>query len=268
MADVVTKIADLLNPQVIGDFLEKKMIDKLVLAPLADIDTTLVNRPGDTLTVPQWNYIGAADDIAEGEAFDSVKLTATDTTAKVKKAVKGVILTDEAVLSAYGNPVNQTVEQLAKSLAEKVDNDFVAAVKALTPNATVKITDDYTWVLDAQVEYGEDFDEETFLFISPKRRGAILKSADFVHIQLGNKIIDGELGELYGMRIVVSNKLADDEAFVIKRGALKLIMKRGYNVETERIAKRRMTEISADQHYVAYVQDASKIVYIKGTAMP
>lgn len=268
MADQVTKIADLLNPQVIGDFLEKKMIDKLILAPLADVDTTLMNRPGDTLTVPQWNYIGDADDVAEGEAFDSVKLTATETTATVKKAVKGVILTDEAVLSAYGNPVNETVRQLATSIASKVDNDFVAKIKALTPSADVKISDGYDWVLDAQVAFGEDFDEETFLFISPKRRGAILKSADFVHISLGEKIITGELGSLYGMRIVVSNKLADDEAFVIKRGALKLIMKRGYNVETDRQPKRRQTEVSADQHYVTYVQDASKVIFIKGTATP
>ncbi|MGZ7301735.1 N4-gp56 family major capsid protein, partial [Streptococcus pyogenes] len=66
MVAEVTKIADLINPEVIGDFLEKKMIDNLILAPLADIDNTLVNQPGDTLTVPQWNFIGEADDVAEG----------------------------------------------------------------------------------------------------------------------------------------------------------------------------------------------------------
>ncbi|MGZ7305216.1 hypothetical protein ACXWQT_09335, partial [Streptococcus pyogenes] len=112
------------------------------------------------------------------------------------------------------------------------------------------------------------FDDETFLFISPKSRANILKSGDFVHIDQGRKIITGELGELFGMRIVISNKLANDEAFVIKRGALKLIMKCGYNVETIREGFKRQTTISADQHYVTYVQDTTKVVYIKGTVTP
>lgn len=269
MAAEVTKIADLINPEVIGDFLEKKMIDNLILAPLAEIDNTLVNQPGDTLTVPQWNFIGEADDVAEGVAFDPVKLTATSSTATVKKVVKGVTLTDEAVLSAYTQPVNETVRQLALAIASKIDNDFVDKIKALTPSTDVKIDPaGYGWVLDAQVAFGEEFDDETFLFISPKSRANILKSGDFVHIDQGRKIITGELGELFGMRIVISNKLANDEAFVIKRGALKLIMKRGYNVETIREGFKRQTTISADQHYVTYVQDTTKVVYIKGNVLP
>lgn len=263
MANEITKIADLINPEVIADFLPKKMLDNLVFAPFADIDNTLVNRPGDTLTVPQWNFIGLAEDLAEGEELESVKLTATENQATVKKIVKAVTLTDEAVLSGHINPINETVRQLALAIAGKIDNDFVAAIRDLTPVKDVKIDDSYGWVLDAQVAFGEEFDEETFLFISPKNRAKILKSADFVHIDLGRKIVTGELGELYGMRIVVSNKIAEDEAAVIKRGALKLIMKRGYTVEDIREGKRRQTIISADQHYVTYIQDATKILYIK-----
>ncbi|AQT27724.1 putative major head protein [Enterococcus phage EF-P10] len=39
-------------------------------------------------------------------------------------------------------------------------------------------------------------------------------------------VIKGHLGEIYGMNIVVSNKVGDSEAFVLKRGALTLLMKR------------------------------------------
>lgn len=266
---VQTKVADIIDPEVIGNFLPKKMIDNLVLAPLADIDTTLVNRPGSTLTVPQWNYIGMAEDLAEGEALTTVKLTASESTVTVKKAVKAVELTDEAVLSGYGNPINETVNQLAISIAQKIDADFIAEIRKLTPLTDVKIDPaGYHWVLDAQVAFGEDFNEETFLFISPKNRANILKSNDFVHIDMGSKIITGELGSLYGMRIVISNQIAEDEAFVIKRGALKLVMKRGYTVEDIRKGETRSTIISADQHYIAYVADATKVKYIKGTVTP
>ncbi|MHC5920124.1 phage major capsid protein, partial [Streptococcus pyogenes] len=88
-------------------------------------------------------------------------------TATVKKVVKGVTLTDEAVLSAYTQPVNETVRQLALAIASKIDNDFVDKIKALTPSTDVKIDPaGYGWVLDAQVAFGEEFDDETFLFIS------------------------------------------------------------------------------------------------------
>lgn len=266
MAHQVTKIADLINPEVIGAFLHQKMLDNLVLAPFAEIDRTLQGRPGDTLTLPQWNFIGLAEDLAEGEELTSVKLTAEDRKATVKKVAKSVTLTDEAVLNAYVRPVDETVRQLAMAIAGKIDNDLLEAMRALTPAANVEITDSYEWVLDAQVAFGEEFDEETYLFISPKRRATILKSKDFIHIQQGVSVIKGHLGELYGMNIVVSNKVKDNEAFVLKRGALTLLMKRDYMVEEVREGMKRQTNITADQHYVAFVKDAKRALFINKVA--
>ncbi|AQT27725.1 putative major head protein [Enterococcus phage EF-P10] len=36
-------------------------------------------------------------------------------------------------------------------------------MRALTPS-DVEMTDSYEWVIDAQVAFGEEFDEETYLF--------------------------------------------------------------------------------------------------------
>lgn len=47
-----TMLANLLDPQVVADLVEKKLIDNIRFAPLADVDTTLVGRPGDTITLP------------------------------------------------------------------------------------------------------------------------------------------------------------------------------------------------------------------------
>lgn len=49
-----TKLANLINPQVIADFVDQKLIDKIVFAPLADIDQTLVGRPGSVLEFPSY----------------------------------------------------------------------------------------------------------------------------------------------------------------------------------------------------------------------
>lgn len=127
MPNQTTKIADLINPQVMADMISAKVEKKIIVAPFAKVDTSLVGVPGNTITVPKYGYIGDAEDIAEGVACGTVKLSTGTTTATVKKAMKAVELTDEAVLSGYGNPVGETNNQLAKAIASKVDNDALDA---------------------------------------------------------------------------------------------------------------------------------------------
>ena len=50
----VTKISDLINPQVMADMIEQKYVDLMKFAPLATIDTTLQGRPGNTITLPNF----------------------------------------------------------------------------------------------------------------------------------------------------------------------------------------------------------------------
>lgn len=47
-------------------------------------------------------------------------------TATIKKVGNGVELTDEALLSGYGDPMGEAVSQLAMAVASKVDNDVIA----------------------------------------------------------------------------------------------------------------------------------------------
>ena len=54
-SEYATKLTDLFDPQVVADYIDKKLIDAIRLAPLAKIDTTLVGRPGDELTMPYYS---------------------------------------------------------------------------------------------------------------------------------------------------------------------------------------------------------------------
>ena len=67
MPSVPTRIADLINPQVMADMLPGKINSKIVVRPFAKIDNKLAGQPGDTITVPRYGYIGDAKDVAEGE---------------------------------------------------------------------------------------------------------------------------------------------------------------------------------------------------------
>lgn len=149
-ANETTSISDLIDPEVMADMISGKIPDKIVVAPFAKVDRTLSGVAGDTITIPQYSYIGDAVDVAEGVAAETVKLQTSTATAKVKKAMKAVELTDEAVLSGYGNPVAETNNQIALAIAAKVDNDAMDALQTAQlifdgSSSVIK----YTGVVDA-----------------------------------------------------------------------------------------------------------------------
>lgn len=53
--DVTTMLANLVDPEVLADFIDKKLVNAIRLSPLARIDNTLVGRPGDEITLPQYS---------------------------------------------------------------------------------------------------------------------------------------------------------------------------------------------------------------------
>ena len=95
----VTKLNNLVNPQVVADTLTAQLPSAIKFSAICEVNKDLVGTPGNTISVPKYAYIGDAVDVAEGGEITATTLTATSTQATVKKAGKGVTITDEAALS-------------------------------------------------------------------------------------------------------------------------------------------------------------------------
>jgi N4-gp56 family major capsid protein len=95
----MTKLENLIDPEVMAPMISAKLTKAIKVTPFAKIDNTLQGRPGSTITVPKYVYIGDASDLAEGATAVPTTLTTTTAEYEIKKAVKQVELTDEAVLS-------------------------------------------------------------------------------------------------------------------------------------------------------------------------
>lgn len=288
MANQTTKLSDLINPQVMADMISAKIANKIVVAPFAKIDNTLVGVPGNTVTVPQYAYIGDAADIAEGVAAETVKLTASTTTVTVKKAMKAVELTDEAVLSGYGNPVGETNNQLAKSIASKVDNDAMTALQGaqLTYDGSAAAIK-YSGIVDAIDLFEEEVNSEKVIFVHPKQVTQLRKDADFISADKykAGVILSGEIGMIANCRVVPSKKvpvvkvgetgsqsdcyacpivkLNNDAETEDDAAAITIYLKRDTNVETDRVSLARKTDISVDKHYAVALSNTSKVVLAK-----
>lgn len=209
MANLTTKIADLINPEVMADIISAKIPNKLVVTPFAKIDTTLQGVPGNTITIPSYEYIGDAVDVAEGVAAETVKLTAGSKQYTVKKAVKAVEITDEAILSGYGDPVGETNNQLAKSIASKIDNDAIDALfgaQLIYDGSGSQIS--YSSVIDAIDVFNEEVNTEKVMFVNPKQVSRLRKDTDFISADkyTGQVVLTGEIGKIANTRIVPSRK--------------------------------------------------------------
>ena len=260
-----TKLGNLIDPQVLADFLDVKMMDAIKFAPLCAVRTDLVGKPGDTLTLPKYAFIGLAEDVAEGADVPMAKLAANTVDVKVKKAGKGVQVTDEAVLSAYGDTVNEIGRQLLMSIAGKVDNDCAEAFRKATLNVTAASFDKYV-ISDMIAKFGEDLEEDMTVLINPAHLATLRRDKDFVEVNDGMVIMNGEVGRLFGCRIVIANKVQKTEAFLVKAGAVKILMKRNVMVEADRDIVKKVNTYVVDEHYVAYLEDESKIVKATITA--
>jgi N4-gp56 family major capsid protein len=271
MVVATTTMTQMINPEVMAAMISAELPNKLRFAPLASVDSTLVGRAGNTLTVPTWSYIGDAADIAEGNAIPLDQMATSDDTVTVKKAGKGVEITDEALLSGYGDPAGEAEAQMLKAIASKIDTDLLTA--ALTTTQTVASIEVGTKLdiaaVRAAVDIFDDEDDSEMILIcsasdaSALRADALAANSFLAGSELGaNALIKGVFGEVEGCQIVKSNKVTDGAPVIIKPGALKLVLKRNVAVETDRDIVKKTTVITADEHYAAYLYDASKVVKI------
>ena len=286
MSDNATKIANLIDPEVMADMISAKLPKKIRVAPFAKIDNTLEGAEGDTVTVPKFAYIGDAEDVAEGVECGLTTLEASSEKVTVKKAMKAVGLTDEAVLSAHGDPVGETTNQLSLSIGAKVDNDCMEALtneeaegRLLYDGSASKIS--YEGIVDAVDVFEEEVNGEKAMFVHPKQVTTLRKDANFISADKYNQdvVLKGEIGMIANTRIVPSKKVKEDTAGtsylnpIIKieteqeteeeTPALTIYVKRNVNVETERNTLARKTLISADEIYAVSVSNDSKLVLAK-----
>lgn len=210
MPENQTKLANLIDPEVMAPMISAKLQSAIVATPFAKIDTTLQGQPGSTITIAKYAFIGDAEDLAEGADASESQLTATPANYTIKKAVKQVRLTDEAVLSGYGNPVGETNNQLGLALASKVDQDVMDELKGATlvADKTAGVIS-YNGIVEAIDLFQEEENVEKVMFISPSQVSTLRKDSNFISNDKynNNVIMRGEIGMVANTRIVPSKKI-------------------------------------------------------------
>ena len=264
-----TLLQDLFVPEVVADAIDKKLVDAIRFSPLAIIDTTLVGRPGDELTMPSYEYIGDAAAVAEGADIPIAKLSQDTEKVKVSKIGKAVEFSDESLLSGANNDIaEEAAKQVVLAVNSKLEADLISEMSAkavLTAELNLASGNVTHGIADALGKFGEDIDGEKVLLVPPAVYTALVKSDGWIpNTEAGaNIIMNGTVGSIFGAQVVLSNRLtARNEAYLIKPGALRIVMKRNTLVEFDRDILSEMNYIKASKLFAPYVYDKTKVVKI------
>ena len=259
----ITKMEHMINPEVLASMVDGELEFALKFTNLATVDNTLVGRAGNTVSLPAYKMIGEAVDVAEGEAIPVEQLATEMENVTVKKAGKGVRITDEAILSGYGDPLGQASKQLAKAIAAKVDSDVMACLDKIGPEMTISKALSADVVSEALVKFGEDIEGQKVLLISPAQLHSLKADKNWVAAaEIGREaLVEGAIGQVHGCDVVISNRITDTN-FIVKPSAVAIYLKRETSLETERIPSIRATELTVDKHYTVHIADVTKAIKI------
>ena len=213
----------------------------------------------------------------ENSAVNVSLLSATTANVAIKKVAQAVCLTDEAVLSGFGDPVGEAADQIALAIAAAVDNECLSILHAITGDMAVAtanntVTPGASHILSGLELFGEDIDDSVVAVVSPAvykemrnvtASGAWIPASDIA----AGIAVRGVVGQFEGCQVIVSNKLKATAAgagdiYLIKPGALRIFLKRDTFIETDRDTLYFRTNIVGSKHFVAYLYNAAKAVRI------
>jgi len=226
------------------------------------------NVAGKTIQVPKYPAV-AAEALTEGTDMSSSTVSTTGVTVSVSEVGAQVLLTDMAAFGA-GNPAQELGTVLGNSIATKMDQDIIALFdgfstslgsagteitaadifKAAATLRNAKAPGNYVAVLHPYHAYQLSANL-TNTFANPN-------GGDTQNEAMRNGFVGSLAGvDIYQSANVTVDANDDAKSAVFSSEALCIAMKRDFNLETQRDASLRATELNATAVYgVAELDDA------------
>ena len=263
-----TMLNHLFDPEVWAGLVQAEFTGQIRVAPYALTDDTLVGAPGSEVDFPRWDTLNDLEELDEAVPMDTQVMGQTTSKARIAEYGTAVEITDNARLSGLGDPEAEAARQFAVLAARKVDEKAIAAaLEKTTADATNKIRAtspyevtltgtslDWDGIVDGTAAFGDEWDPSAMaaLFIRSDARTAIWKSDDFIKAaDLGAPIAKttGQVGVIAGVPVVVTDRLPEKTALLLRPSALGILWKRRPIVEYDRDILKRTDVIATNLHF-------------------
>lgn len=220
MPSYYTAIADVINPEVLGDQVSAKFPTHLVLGSTnaVSVDSSFpMGSPGTEFKIPFWKRVTGFSSMSEGSALSTNKVSADAEFATVQRAGAAYEVYDTAALVSKADPVGEISSQIARRAAEFVDGALVLMCDK-TPNTTdITGVSSGTMTVDAITNslisgLGDQFAGMTssgYVVMHSKVMGDLMKLGLIQNLyQAGIDVVKtGMIPGILGMPIIVSDRV-------------------------------------------------------------
>ena len=209
-----------------------------------------------------------ASAVSEGYDIPIRKLVQSTSTVTVVKYGVAVQLTDEAVLSGYGDPIGEAAAQIATAVDDKLDDALLTALSGLTASANVYETSTSSTPLVADdiplalAKFGEENEGQKVLFVTPDFYAKLVGSNWIPASEIAANVrVRGAVGMAYGCQVVISNRLtASGNLYIVKPGSLAVFMKRDTLIEADRDILNQSTVLAGSKLCAPYILNPSGVI--------
>lgn len=270
----VTAIADIIDPEVLGDQASALWPDKLVVgnSSLVAVDTEFpLGSPGTKFKMPFWKRIAAFGNLAEGTPMTTNKITAGAEHCTVIRGGNAYEVYDTAALVSKADPTAEIAGQIANVVARYVDDALVGRLN-LTPNkydysAVGAGTMTQDAIINGLITYlGDNYAEmigSGAIIMHSKVYGDLLKLGAIQNTyQSGMDVLKtGLIPTLLGLPIMLSDRVSTTTisgvthyyTYVVGPQSLALFHQRGLKVEFDRDILLQADIIAATIHFAPHL---------------
>lgn len=268
-------------PAVYSGVVQEKIKGIVKISQLADELGFLEGNAGDTVTFPVFKSISDAVLMAKGDAITPEMLNQDSTSKKISQYGKAVRVLDIDSLTALGNFVDNASKQQATTFARALDLELVKDIDAtcLLKSATAQaksLTEDD--LINGFQMFGDDQNNEdmagivvnSLLAPSFYKMDGFVK-ADITYSVVGNGAIwNGCIGYYRGTIPVILSDVgtfdtvkSEVKSYIIKKNSLAIMPKRNVNIELEREAKLKATDVVGDYIFATGLIDRTGCVILR-----
>lgn len=276
MADMgLTEVSAAIMQEVSAQ-VQMELKQKSVLIPLVK---NYVAGPGmDTIKIPRAGGFTAADK-AENTALTAQVITfASDDLALNKHKAILAKLEDIAGLQAKPDVVGEILSRMASEMAYAIDVDIVAQLEltsASAPDHRLAYADTVSLkqadlLAARQLLHVQNVPfNECIIGVSPASEASLLAIADFVRADaygVASGLVNGQLGTLYGAKVVMSNVFADAKTVIWHPSHVAFAMQQSMSFKVQDDLDNVAVKYMASQIYGTKVLDSGKRAVLLGSA--
>ena len=280
MADVLTGVTETVAGalDVISSRSQEYLQQEAKMLPVVSNYSDLVVAGSKQVEIPRAGGFTVASK-SENTAADASSITwSTDTISLDQHKYVQWLIEDIANVQTVIRIVEENVMRASKDMARDVDQylvNILETASASAPDHRIAY-DNTTTIAEADILEARQLliqqylnPKELFLAINPAQESAMLQIANFIQADRygsSEPIMDGEIGKVFGVRVLVHNDVESLKSLMFHPSAVGFAQQLGPRFQSESDLANLGTRYSLDMLYGASLLDSGKRCVMIGTA--